>query len=383
MAARFDICDQMLRQTIDQVRSALADLRPPALDELGLIVALRELARAMQAAGVMKFDVQGTEPTPRMAADREIALYRIAQEAFTNAAKHSSGSRVEARLSHGPEGVTLRIADDGQGFDVAAPLRNRESLGMVTMRERAHAVGAKLEIEAVRNRAAPSQYGPPRRNRRRLMSAISIVIVDDHAMLREGLAHLLGQQADFQVCGSCGDGRESAALVARLRPDVVVIDISMPGLNGIEVTRQIREHTPSTAVVILSMHASAAHVFQALEAGAKAYLQKESAFEEIVEAVRAVHAGRSYLSPRIAAVVAEQVGERRVGENRMARLTRREREILQMVAEGRSSVEIGRTLFLSPRTVDTYRSRLMKKLSLPDLAAVVRFAMEEGVIPWD
>lgn len=216
-----------------------------------------------------------------------------------------------------------------------------------------------------------------------MTKSISIVIVDDHAMLREGLAHLLACQPDLQVTGSCGDGRESVALVGRLRPDVVIMDISMPGLNGIEVTRQVREQTPSTAIVILSMHASAAHVFQALEAGAKAYLEKESAFDAILEAVRAVHAGRSYLSARIAALVAQQVGERRMGENPMARLNRREREILQMVAEGRTSVEIGRTLFLSPRTVDTYRSRLMQKLNLPDLAATVRFAIAHGVIPWD
>lgn len=148
VAARFEVCDQLLRQTVGQVRTALADLRPPALDELGLMVALRHLGRTMQAAGTMKFDIQGSEPSPRMAPDREIAFYRIAQEAFTNAAKHSLGSQVEARLSQACDGVTLRIADNGQGFDVTAPLRDRASLGMVGMRERAHAVDASLDIES-------------------------------------------------------------------------------------------------------------------------------------------------------------------------------------------------------------------------------------------
>ncbi|MBG9390620.1 response regulator [Caenimonas aquaedulcis] len=214
-------------------------------------------------------------------------------------------------------------------------------------------------------------------------SAVSIVIVDDHAIMREGLARILEQHADFQVVGSCGDGRESLALIAALQPRVAVLDISMPHLNGIEVARQVKERSPQTAVVILSMHASAEHVFQALEAGARGYLQKESAAREIVEALRAVAAGRRYLSPRIAQVVAEHDGERGAPLPSLQALSRREREILQLVAEGHSSAEIGAMLFLSPKTIDSYRSRLMAKLKLADVPSLVRFAIRQGVISLD
>ncbi|MGE4239034.1 response regulator [Ramlibacter sp.] len=210
---------------------------------------------------------------------------------------------------------------------------------------------------------------------------ITIVIVDDHAIMREGLSQVLAQQPDFSIVGTCGDGRQSLKLIAELRPTVVILDISMPGLNGIEVTRQVREEWPECGVLILSMHASSEHVFQAIEAGARAYLKKESAARDIVEAVRAVSAGRRYLGPGIAEVVAEHLGTRKPGENPLQSLSRREREILQLVAEGHSSAEIGALLFLSPKTVDSYRSRLMGKLGLADVPSLVKFAIRQGVIP--
>lgn len=213
--------------------------------------------------------------------------------------------------------------------------------------------------------------------------SISIVIVDDHAIMREGLAQVLGQQPDLEVVGSAGDGRQGLKLIDGLRPDVVILDISMAGLNGIEVARQVRERRPDCAVVMLSMHASPEYVFQAMEAGARGYLQKESSAKEIVDAVRAVKAGRRYLGPGIAELVAEHLASRKPGDNPLQLLSRREREILQLVAEGRSSSEIGALLFLSPKTVDSYRSRLMGKLGLADVPALVKFAIRHGVIPLD
>jgi len=212
---------------------------------------------------------------------------------------------------------------------------------------------------------------------------ISIVIVDDHAIMREGLSQVLAQQPDLTVAGTSGDSRQSLKLIGELRPDVVILDISMPGLNGIEVARQVRERWPACAVVMLSMHASSEYVFQAMEAGARGYLQKESSARDIVDAVRAVKAGRRYLGPGIAEVVADHLATRKPGDNPLELLSRREREILQLVAEGHSSAEIGTLLFLSPKTVDSYRSRLMAKLALADIPALVKFAIRHGVIPLD
>lgn len=212
---------------------------------------------------------------------------------------------------------------------------------------------------------------------------ITIFIVDDHAILREGLAQVLQLQPDLKVVGSTGDARQSVRLIAELRPDVVILDISMPGLNGIEVARQVRERCPACAVVILSTHASSEYVFQAMEAGARGYLKKESAARDTVEAVRAVHGGGRYFGPGIAEVVAEHLATRKPGGDPLKLLSRREREILQLVAEGHSSTEIGALLFLSPKTVDSYRSRLMAKLGLADVPALVKFAVRHGIVPLD
>jgi DNA-binding NarL/FixJ family response regulator len=211
---------------------------------------------------------------------------------------------------------------------------------------------------------------------------IKLFIADDHAIVREGLAHLLALHHDIEVVGSAADGRQAVDQAVALQPDVVVLDIHMPEMNGIEATRQLSTRMPSAGVVILSMHASPEHVFHALEAGARAYLQKESAAHELVDAVRSVHAGRRYLSPRIAALVAEHVGRRPVA-GPLQQLSRREREILQLVAEGHTSARIGARLSLSPKTVDTYRSRLMQKLGIDDVPGLVKFAIRQGLITLD
>lgn len=208
---------------------------------------------------------------------------------------------------------------------------------------------------------------------------IKVFVADDHAIVREGLVQLLQRHSDLHVVGTGSDGRQSLEQICSLRPDVAVLDISMPGMNGIEITAGLRELGLPVAVVILSMHSSSEHVFRALEVGARAYLQKESAGAEIVTAIRAVHQGRRYLPARIAAALAEHVGEAR-GKSPLETLSRREREILQLVAEGHSSSEIGKLLSLSSKTVDTYRSRLMQKLGLSDVVSLVKFAIQHGLI---
>lgn len=211
---------------------------------------------------------------------------------------------------------------------------------------------------------------------------ITVFIADDHPVMREGLTQLLHAHTDIRVVGVAANGRNAVWQVAQLHPDVVIADIAMPEMNGIEATRQIRERWPDTRVVILSMHSTPDYIFDALEAGARAYLLKENAAGEIVNAVRAVHAGERYLCKKIADVLAEQVA-RRSGPNPLGRLSQREREILQLVAEGRSSAEIAGRLSLSSKTVDSYRSRLMHKLEIHDVAGLVKFAIQHGLTTLD
>lgn len=212
--------------------------------------------------------------------------------------------------------------------------------------------------------------------------SITIFLADDHAVVREGLRFLLEAETDLKVIGDAANGRDAVRQVTQLIPDVAILDITMPELNGIEATRRICEACPSVQVIILSMHATSEHIFRALQAGAQGYLLKESAGIELVNAVRAVYAGRRYLSQKISSeMIDNYVRQCEAGEAKspLARLSPREREILQLVVEGKSSTEIGDILFLSPKTVETYRSRLMQKLDIGDLPSLVKFAIQHGL----
>jgi DNA-binding NarL/FixJ family response regulator len=214
--------------------------------------------------------------------------------------------------------------------------------------------------------------------------SITVLLADDHAVVRDGLRVMLEAEADIEVIGDAAHGREAVQRAVQLGPDVVVMDIAMPELNGIEAAREIGNLCPSSEVVILSMHSTSEHIFRALQAGARGYLLKESAGAEVVKAVRAVHAGRRYLSERISdKVVDDYVRGRQVTEPSLplARLSPRESEVLQLVVEGKSSAEIAEILCLSPKTVETYRSRLMSKLSIHDLPSLVKFAIQHGLTP--
>lgn len=206
---------------------------------------------------------------------------------------------------------------------------------------------------------------------------IRVLLADDHAVMRDGLKALLSATADLEVVGEVGNGREAVRLAAELKPDVVIMDVAMPELNGIEAVRMLREQRPDARIVMLSMHSDAEHVYRALEAGAAGYLLKESAGEEVVSAVRTVCLGRQYLSRALA------VRERRSvpRESPLASLSARERQVLQLVVEGQSSADIAARLHLSPKSVDTYRSRLMKKLGVADVTALVKFAVQHRLTP--
>ena len=212
--------------------------------------------------------------------------------------------------------------------------------------------------------------------------SITVLLADDHAVVRDGLRSMLQTQDDIEVISDAANGHEAVGQAAQLCPDVAIVDIAMPGLNGIDVTRKILKVCPSTKVVILSMYSATEHILQALQAGALGYVLKESAGVEVISAIRAVHAGNRYLSKKILESVIDdylyQSGIARA-ESPLARLSLREREILQLVVEGKSSIEIARILYISSKTVDTHRSRLMKKLDISDLASLIKFGIQHGL----
>jgi DNA-binding NarL/FixJ family response regulator len=208
---------------------------------------------------------------------------------------------------------------------------------------------------------------------------IKVLLADDHAVVRDGLKMVLQSQPDMEVVGEAGDGQEAIQQAVQIAPDVALMDIAMPVLNGIEATLQIRDRCPDTEILILSVHSNAEHVFRALQAGALGYLLKESAGAEVINAVRSVHGGRRYLSGKIADTVIQDYIRQRHTASPLESLSPRERQILQLVVEGRTSAQVADVLSLSPKSVETYRSRLMQKLGIGDVPSLVKFAIQHGL----
>jgi DNA-binding NarL/FixJ family response regulator len=215
------------------------------------------------------------------------------------------------------------------------------------------------------------------------MKQTRVLLADDHTLIRAGLRLVVDQEPEFTVVGEAADGRQAVALAQSLKPDMVVMDIGMPGLNGIEACRQIRESLPETQVVMLSMHSDEGYVLRALKAGARAYLLKDSAEADLARAIRAASEGKSFFSPAVGKVLLEDYMrklERTGAEDSWELLSPREREIVQLVAEGKSSKEIANLLNLSVHTVETHRARVMQKLNLRGIPELTLYAVRKGII---
>ncbi len=215
------------------------------------------------------------------------------------------------------------------------------------------------------------------------MNPVRIFLADDHAILRSGLRLLLEREPDLLVVGEAGDGRAVLEAMARACADVVIMDVAMPGLNGVEATAQLLRHSPSVAVIMLSMHSDETYVLRCLRAGALGYVLKESAEAELITAIRAVITGKSFFSPKVRKILQQDHVERlqRAGiADSYDLLTAREREILQLIAEGNSNKEVAGRLFLSVLTIETHRKKIIEKLNLHGTADLILYAVRKGIV---
>jgi DNA-binding NarL/FixJ family response regulator len=215
------------------------------------------------------------------------------------------------------------------------------------------------------------------------MSATRIVLADDHHVVREGLRALLEAEPDLTVAGEAADGLTTVHLVERVKPDVLIVDVMMPALNGLEVTRQVVRRSPDTRVIVLSMYSDESYVMEALKNGAAGYVLKSSTRSDLVQAIREVMAGQRYLSAPLSARAVEAYAERAKDTPVSAydTLTSREREVLQLAAEGHTNAEMAARLSISPRTAETHRSAVMRKLGLRRQTDLVRYALRRGILP--
>jgi two-component system response regulator NreC len=214
-------------------------------------------------------------------------------------------------------------------------------------------------------------------------SVVRILLADDHTVMRAGLRLLLERHQNFEVVGEAADGRQAVEIAAEQKPDVVVMDVAMPHLNGVEAARQILSRNPDTAIVMLSMHSDESYVLRSLKAGARAYLLKDSAEADLISAIQAIIEGRSFFSPGVRALLKEDYIYRlqKFGaDDTYELLTAREREVLQLVAEGRSNKEVASLLGLSLYTVETHRTHILQKLNLHSVPELILYAVRKGII---
>lgn len=211
-----------------------------------------------------------------------------------------------------------------------------------------------------------------------MLGKLRIIVADDHTLVRAGLVTLMSRMPDVEIAGEVADGRAALKMVKELQPDIAILDISMPELNGLDAAEKLRHESPKTKVIILSMHANEEYVAQALKAGASGYLLKDAATAELEMALKSVSMGQFYLSPAISRQVVDNYLHG--GPTGVDVLTPRQREILQLIAEGKSTREIAETLHLSVKTVETHRAQLMERLDIHDVAGLIRYALKKGLI---
>jgi two-component system response regulator NreC len=213
--------------------------------------------------------------------------------------------------------------------------------------------------------------------------SIKVLIVDDHTIVRHGLSRSIQQQEDMEVVGQAGDGRAAVEMAKKVSPNVILMDVSMPYLNGIEATREILRECPGVRIIALSMHSAKRYVREMFRAGASGYLLKDCEFDELVQTIRLIAEGQTYISPSISQIVVENYAHKTQEErdNAFSVLTQREREVLQLMAEGNSTKQIAMRLFISPKTVEAHRLRIMNKLDIDNVALLTKYAIQEGLTP--
>jgi DNA-binding NarL/FixJ family response regulator/signal transduction histidine kinase len=380
--------EQHTRAALDEARRSVWNLGPASLEAGSLIEALQGELAASERNGLPGRMIVNGAACP-LHAETQLALFRVAQEALANARKHAAAGRAELSLDYGPNDIRLTIVDDGRGFDperIKARTPRREGgYGLMGMAERVQRIGGALTIESNPESGgaritARLPYQPPIRTSGQPFvavepqaSSIRVIVADDHPATRAGIAGILGQQEGITVVATAGNGEEALSLVEALQPDVLMIDLRMPKLSGVEAIARLAKLGVPTRAVAVTTFAQDELVFQAMRAGARGYLLKDATPEELASAVRVVHAGGTLLTPVVAGKLAEGLASNE-------RLTGRERQVLELLARGLSDKEIAVELQMSVKTANFHVGNTIAKLGAQNRAEAVRLAYERGLL---
>jgi len=394
---------KLSEQTVEEARRVIADLRPMALDGLGLATTLRLWVDSFRAGG-WEIGYEEALEQERLPAEIETVLYRVAQEALTNVRKHARTNRVRIVLRRLGGSVYLEVRDWGRGFDGAVPPEGGapgERVGLCGMRERVALLGGEFRIHS-RVGAGTSVVAEiplldavpvreePRIRRRETSPAARLVVADDQAIVREGLRTMLAGEPDFQVVGEATDGREALELCRNLQPDLVLMDVRMPGMDGLTATRAIRSEGCATRILMLSTYENPDYLFEAVQAGASGYVIKDAGKRELIGAIRGALGGENPLNQRLAMQLLRRLageGKRTTGslpgqqpEPLPEPLTPRELEVLRFLAQGQTNRQISRQLVVSPATVKVHVEHILAKLGVSDRTQAAVRASEAGLL---
>lgn len=391
------------RKALEDTRRAVQGLVPTALERLTPAQAIAEEAHQFEArTGIpTRFIHSGVEQP--LLAEQRTALLRIAQESLSNVQKHASAERVRIGLTYSRDTVTLIVEDDGAGFDPArsAVAQQEGSYGLFGMRERARLLGGTVLVDStpgwgtrirvdlpyrptsslpqpVDRVPAIPQPGAPAHALEEAAPPIRVVIADDHVVTRQGIRSLLQTTADIRVVGEAANGEEAVHRAAELEPDVVLMDLQMPGIDGIEGLRRLHEALPELPVVILTTYASDSAIAEALAAGARGFLHKNAELAELISAVRAARRGEAHLGPAVASQLPALAAGR---SDEIVSLNEREQEILALLVEGARNKEIAAQLFISASTVEYHLSNLFAKLGVTNRTEAARVAVRRRLVP--
>ena len=377
---QLDELRETARHGTEEVRRIARRLRPEALEDLGLESALAALAAAIGEQAELRIE-RRLEPALPLSQEQELVVYRIAQEALTNVARHADATEVQLHLAQANQHVVLTVRDDGGGLPPGA---FRSSQGIRGMRERAMLIGAQLTIGEPAAGGTEVQLSHPCRTENRMTTPLTthILIADDHPIVLRGLRMVLDAQPDLAVVAEATDGDQAVERALSDEIHLAILDISMPRKTGLQAAREITHRKPEVRVLMLSMHDNEQYLFEAIRAGASGYVLKSAVDRDLVEACRAAMRGEPFLYPgAVRALMREYLDRARAGEAlHKELLTPREEEIVKLVAEAHTNEEIGEMLFISKKTVERHRANILEKLGMRDRVELTRYAIRRGLV---